>query len=335
MSLFFVSFPLMAVCTKTGGALTVGVSLQKLRADAFTAPAGTVLSAETFGGNFKGTATFKGCAVNDLYAVTAVPSVVEAIGVRGVSGGKVYETGIPGIGFEFTDYLTGSASRPIPAAVGTSYSAYGLNSTSKPELMTIWFIKTKDNIEASSLSGGRTVTEIVFTAGIPGLITAKTDLFYLQIKIGSSIAIREGSCEITPQGGSTVNLQPIDLTLLKGISQGAVTGKQKEFTLDVTCPDSSVGFDYRYWFNPISDVSATKNGVLLNSTSELSGGAKNVGLIIKQGTTPITFFDASKYTITKVSKSQSLSFTADYYKVSNDVSTGSVSGMMEIVIQEK
>lgn len=334
MSLFFVSFPLMAICNISGGPVGVGVVLTKLSSDAITAPAGTILGTETFGGNAQRTATFSDCSVDDVYAITASPGVTEAVGVTGVRGGKVYETGVPGIGFEFTELITGHASSPVPAVLGT-IPAYGLNS--KPgaggRLMTVWFIKTRDNID-TSFTGTKTI-DITFSAGDPGLIgTNDTELFRLEIKIGKLI-YRTGSCDITPRGGSTINLQPIDLTLLKGMSQGAVTGKQEEFTLDITCTGSSVGLRYRYWFNPISDASTEKDGVLLNSINELSGGAKNVGLIVKQGTKPIVFFDTDNYEIKKTSAFQSLDFTADYYKVANDISAGTVRAMMEVIIQEK
>lgn len=333
MSLFFVSFPLMAICTMNGTDLAVRIPLKTVLTDT-TLPAGTVLFTKTFGGNVASTTTFSGCAAGDVYSIAAL-GVTEAIGVKGVRGGTVYETGVPGIGFEFSELIAGSIRNPVPAKLGTVSAE---NLTYKPvEQMTVWFIKTKDNIDTSFLTpGARKDVEIRFGAGSPDDIAAyrlRARLFRLILEIGP-LTYRTTSCEINPRGGSTINLQPIDLTLFKSIAQGAVTGKQKEFTLDITCPSSSVGLDHEYWFNAITDNSPTKDGVLLNAIDVLSGGAKNVGLIIKQGTKPIKFFDPRDYTL-KVNTSQSLNFTADYFKVDNDIDVGAVRAMMEVVIQEK
>lgn len=335
MSLFFVSLPLMANCsldTETNAR----VRFTKVLSDP-TLPAGSVLGVRTIGGEVASAPTFSGkCGVDDLYAIIAYPSVVIAPGVTGVKGGPVYETGIPGIGFEFSKLTEGQVGNPVPATLET-VSAYGLT-YSRVSQMTVWLIKTRDNID-TNFSSNKEI-QIHFLAGPSEDISkvpsapVRSRVFRLIIDIGP-LTYRASSCDITPRGGGTVNLQPINLTVLSGMAQGAATSKQKEFTLDITCPDSSVGLKYIYWFNAITDVLPAKNGVLLNSINELSGGAKDVGFIIKQGTNPIKFFDYATYKINSVSSNQSLSFTADYYKVTNDISTGAVRAMMEVIIQEE
>lgn len=64
------------------------------------------------------------------------------------------------------------------------------------------------------------------------------------------------------------------------------------------------------------------------------GGAKDAGFIIKQGNSPIKFFDFNSYIINNVQKSQSLTFKADYYKISNSLTPGPVQAIFEIVLQE-
>ena len=336
MSLFFVSLPLMATCTMSGGDTAVGIRLKTVLTDP-TVPAGTVLGAQTFGGNVAHAPSFSGgCQLGDVYAINATPALTEAIGVRGVRGGKVYESGVPGIGIEFSELIAGQVGSPVPASLG-SISAYQLTYTPVKQ-MSVWFIKTKDKIDTNFLPPGTSHRiEIQFSAGSPSDIAANTKrsrVFRLDIDIGS-LTYRSSTCEINSRSGSMINLQPVDLTLLKSLSQGAATGKQKEFTLDVTCPDTSIGLNYIYWFNAITDTSPTKDGVLLNATDVLSGGAKNVGLIVKQGTKPIKFFDTESYTIKRVGTSQSLDFIADYFKINNDIDTGTVRAMMEVVIQEE
>lgn len=51
----------------------------------------------------------------------------------------------------------------------------------------------------------------------------------------------------------------------------------------MNCPESSVGTNYMYWFNPIGGTSSV-DGVLPNMIPTSSGGAKDVGLIIKKVT---------------------------------------------------
>ena len=295
-------------------------------------PAGSVLAVRTVGG-VSSAKTFYNCGINDIYATIATPSVNPVAGVTGVLGGPVYETGIPGIGFEISEAIKGANGRPVPATLGT-VSAYGLNDAGV-EQMTVWLIKTKDNID-TSVTGSKEIS-VSYRAGSVNQVNANSKvarLLRVDIILGPFV-YRETSCNVSPRGGSTINLSNIEASQLNALAQGAVTGKQKEFTLDVSCPDSSVGAKYIYWFNPITENVSSKDGVLLNSIPDAIGGAKDVGFILKQGGNAIKFFDYTNYTIASVKKSQSLNFTADYYKLSDSITPGSVQAIFEIILQEQ
>lgn len=334
ISLLFINLPALADCNYDGTSSAVNVTFTsaKILSDTSLA-AGSVLGVRTVGGAVATAKTFNSCKVNDVYAIIASPSVNLAPGVTGVLGGPVYETGIPGIGFEISEAIAGANGRPVPATLGT-VSAYGLNDPGVQQL-TVWLIKTKDNID-TSFSGKKEIA-VSYRAGSVNQVNANSAtarLLQANLKLGPFI-YRETSCNVTPKGGSTINLTNIEASQLKAVAQGGVTGKQKEFTLDISCPDTSVGTKYTYWFNPITENSASKDGVLLNSIPDTAGGAKDVGFIIKQGSSPIVFFDYKKYTIASVKKSQSLNFTADYYKFSDSLMPGNVRAIFEIILQEE
>ncbi|MBA7843775.1 fimbrial protein [Klebsiella sp. RHBSTW-00484] len=334
VSLLFINLPALADCNYDGthAAVNVTFSPAKILSDTSLA-AGSVLAVRTVGGAVAGAKTFYNCKANDVYAIIATPSVNLAAGVTGVLGGPVYETGIPGIGFEISEAIAGANGRPVPATLGT-VSAYGLSDPGVNQL-TVWLIKTRDNID-TSFSGTKEIA-VSYRAGSVNQVNANSStarLLQANLKIGP-FSYRETSCNVNPRGGSTINLSNIEASQLKAVSQGGVTGKQKDFTLDITCPDSSVGTKYIYWFNPITDNSPSKDGVLLNSIPDTAGGAKDVGFIIKKGSSPIVFFDYKNYTIARVQKSQSLTFTADYYKFSDRLMPGSVRAIFEIILQEE
>lgn len=334
ISLLFINIPVMADCSYDGSYSSVNVvfSPAKILSDS-TLRAGSVLGVRTVGGNVVNAKNFSNCKANDIYAIIATPGVNLAPGVTGVLGGPVYETGIPGIGFEISEITKGVNGRPVPATLGT-VSAYGLPDATVEQL-TVWLIKTQDDID-TSFSGKKEIA-VSYRAGSVNQVNANSAtarLLQANIKLGP-FTYRETTCNINPRGGSTVNLSNIEASQLKAITQGRVTGKQKDFTLDISCPDSSVGTKYTYWFNPITENSASKDGVLLNSIPDTIGGAKDVGFIIKQGSSPITFFDYKNYSIASVKKSQSLTFTADYYKLSNTITPGNVRAIFEIILQEE
>ncbi|MBZ7704993.1 fimbrial protein [Klebsiella oxytoca] len=335
ISLFFICKPLMANCkySDSGNGTAVGVTFSSKIMSDTTLPAGSVLAVKTVGGNVANMKTFNSCGAGDVYTISTSPAVTEVVGVKGVRGGPVYETGIPGIGFEISDARIGSNSQPIPATLG-SISAYGLSDPGVQQI-TVWLIKTKDNID-TSITKKRQVS-VSYLAGTTSQVSANSTiarLLRVDINIGP-LTFRETSCSISPNGGGTIYLSNIEASQLKSMPQGGTTSKQKEFTLNIDCPTSSMGAKYIYWFNPITENSSSKDGVLLNSIPTSLGGAKDVAFVIKQQNTPIKFFDYTSYSIAKVTKNQSINFTADYYKLSNSIQPGSVRAMFEIIIQEE
>lgn len=334
ISLLLLNQTVMADCDYRGtdAIFNVTFSPTKILSDSSLAP-GSVLAVKTVGGSIANAKTFSNCRANDVYAIIATPSVNLATGVTGILGGPVYETGIPGIGFEISEAIAGTNGRPVPATLGT-VSAYGLSDPGVKQL-TVWLIKTQDNIDTSFL--GQRVIKVSYRAGSVNQVNTNSTIARLvqaNIKLGP-FTYKETTCEISPRGGGTINLTNIGASHLQSLNQGGVTGKQKSFTLDITCPDSSVGSKYTYWFNPITENSPSKDGVLFNSISDTAGGAKDVGFIIKQGSSPIAFFDYTKYTIASINRNQSLTFTADYYKVSNNITPGNVRAIFEIILQEE
>ncbi|WP_242637149.1 fimbrial protein [Klebsiella quasipneumoniae] len=335
ISLLFISLPVMANCkySDAGNGAAVGITFKSKILSDNTLPAGSVLAVQTVGGNVSNMKTFNSCGAGDVYGIMASPNTPEVVGVKGVLGGPVYETGIAGIGYEISDARIGANGRPVPATLG-NISAYGLSDPGV-EQITVWLIKTKDNIDTNS--GNTRKFSVSYLAGTTTQVAGNSQtarLLRVDITVGP-LTFKNSTCNINPRGGRTINLSNIELSQLDTIKQGANTGKQKEFTLDINCPASSVGSKYIYWFNPITENSASKDGVLLNSISTAAGGAKDVGFIIKKGTAPIKFFDYKSYQISKISASQSISLSADYYKLTNDIFAGQVKAIFEIVLQEE
>ena len=295
-------------------------------------PTGTVLAVKKVGGNVASMKTFSNCSSTDVYAVIGSAGLTEAAGVKGVQGGIVYETGIPGIGFQISDAISGTNLRPVPA-IFQSVPAQGLSS-GNVEQITVWLIKTRDNIDPSEAGNNATVS---FKAG-PSNLIQKNDYLLLQINLTfGPFTYKKTSCNITPRAGGTITLPPIEVSILKNKSSGAKTDSQKEINLDISCPEESVGSKYIYWFNPITPNSTTANGVLLNNISSDAGGAKNVGIIIKKDSTAIKFYDYSSYYFTKISKNETIALTADYYKLSSAsaIEHGVVQGILEVILQEE
>ncbi|MBX4293858.1 fimbrial protein, partial [Mycobacterium tuberculosis] len=69
----------------------------------------------------------------------------------GIRGKPVYETGIDGIGFQFSDLLS-SKNGPINPAVAQSTIVPILESNEDYKFMTVWLIKTKQVIDTSGTS---------------------------------------------------------------------------------------------------------------------------------------------------------------------------------------
>lgn len=321
-----------ATCTYSGSEVTVNMSLSSKILSDNTLPAGSVLAVRTVGGNVSNMKSFSNCGTADVYAVVASPGAIEALGVKGIQGGKVYETGIPGIGYQISDAISGTNNRPIPAVMGM-ISAWKLTANPVSQV-TIWLIKTTENIDTSKTSAIK--ISVSYLAGSVPQVQSNSSTARL-LKINATLGpftYKDTSCNVTPSNGSTVMLSSIEASQLIATSQGGFTGKQKNINLNISYPDSSTGTQYTYWFNPITENSVSIDGVLLNSISKTSGGAQNVGFIIKKGTSAIKFYDYTSYSIPNISKSQTITLTADYYKLSNTVTPGKVQAIFEIILQE-
>lgn len=315
--------------SSTSGGITVSFGTPAVLADP-TLPVGTIL-ATAVRGNLD-PKTFSSCTPGDIFVVRTTPTVNQS-GVNKINGQAVYETGIPGIGFQISDILK-PKGRFIPAVIDQTEPAenrYFSTSGISKQVM-VWLVKTGP-ITQTKLTNFITV---YYMAGTSGQTSSGSNniasLFRVNIDL-TNMKYKETTCEISPRDGNTVRLQSIDLSDLISLSAGKAAGKPKNFTVDITCPTTEINKSYIYWFNPISLNSSSADGVLLNS---LTDGATNVGIIIKKGATAIKFNDLS-YTFT-TAKNQSQTFSADYYKIANPVTlgvTGDVKVDFEIVLQEK
>ncbi|HBR1265140.1 fimbrial protein [Klebsiella quasipneumoniae] len=337
--IFFLAFSLLlscqafANCKYNGSTNSVRIAISpKILADT-TLPVGSVLYVKSVG--VSSMRTFYGCDVTsaspDVYRV-ALGTRSEIPGVTGIQGKPVYETGIDGIGFQISDAISGTASRPVAATGGTVPLTQ--TATSGVNQMTIWLIKTKPTIDTSTTGADRTA--ITFAAGVSTQVnTLSSNAVLLRVNFDlGPVSYRASSCNLNLRGGNPIKLKNITLTKLKGVSPGTATGQQQEIVLDMNCPASSIGTNYMYWFNPIGGTSSV-DGVLPNMIPTSNGGAKDVGLIIKKGNSAVRFYDYSSYTLNNVKASQQINLSADYYRFSSDISQGNVQGLIEVVLQEQ
>lgn len=332
ITLFFMHLPAIATCDYNGSEAIVNMSISSKILSDNTLPAGSILAVKTVGGNVSNMKSFSNCGTSDIYSVSASPGAVVAPGVNGIQGGIVYETGIPGIGYQISDAISGTNSRPIPATMGTvSAWKFVANPVSQ---ITLWLIKTTENIDTSKSNAPKIA--VSYLAGSVPQVQSNSSTARL-LKINATLGpftYKDTSCNVTSRNGSTITLSNIEATQLKALAQGGNTGKQKDINFDISCPDSSVGTKYIYWFNPITENSSSIDGVLLNSIPTASGGAKDVGFIIRKGSTAIKFYNYTSYSIPSVAKKESITLNADYYKLSNDITPGGIRAMFEIVLQE-
>lgn len=333
LSLLLFSSQSLADCKYLGSIGGVGLTLNPRILSDDSLPVGSVLYAKTIG--ISSMKTFYDCDITsadpDLYRVD-VGAKSQVPGVTGINGEPVYETGIDGIGFQISDALAGVPGRPVVAKIGTS--PLTVRATSGVKQFTAWLIKTKPIIDTSKST--TPAINVVFAAGRSGQVnnlTQNTILLRIGLNLGS-VNYRATSCNLTPRGGGTVRLDNIEVSELKKITPPNATGRGKEVILDMNCPKDATGLSYNYWFNPVSG-SETADGVLANSVSTTAGGAKNVGFIIKQNTTPVKFYDYDDYQISNTKATQEIKFNIDYYRLSTDITQGSVSGLLEVILQEK
>lgn len=333
IGMLFFSSQSFADCKYLGSTKNLGVPFSpRILADD-TLPVGSILYAKTVGINTMKSAY--GCDITstdpDMYRID-VGAHPEVPGVKGMQGKPVYETGIDGIGFQISDGLIGVPGRPVVATAGMTPMT--TTTTTPVKQWTIWLIKTKPVIDTSI----NTIPQIsvIYAVGRAGQINTLTSNTVL-LKVGTNIGpitYRSTSCNLTAKGGSIIKLSDISVAELKAITPPNSTGKGKNVTLEMNCPRDVLGSSYNYWFNAISGSTST-DGVLTNSTSESAGGAKNVGFIVKQGVSPVKFFDYDDYSVNNVKATQEINFSVDYYRFSSTISQGNVSALLEVVLQEK
>lgn len=332
MTLFF-SAQSIADCKYLGTTGGVGLTLNPRVLSDNSLPVGSVLYAKTIG--VSSMRTFYSCDITsadpDLYRID-IGSLAQVPGVTGMNGEPVYETGIDGIGFQISDGISGEPGRPVIARVGTT--PLTVTSTLGIKQWTVWLIKTKPVIDTSKSTAPNII--IRYAAGRSGQVnsmTATTILLRVTLNLGT-VKYRETSCNLTPRGGNVVKLDPIKLADLKKINSPSATGKGKDVILDMTCPAEAQKLSYNYWFNPVSG-SDTANGILYNATSPAAGGAQDVGFIVKQGSAVVKFYDYDDYQITNTQATQEIKFNIDYYRFSNNITQGTVTGLLEVILQEK
>lgn len=294
-------------------------------------PVGSVLYTKKFGtGSYK---TFD-CnkLLGDEYIVTSTGA--EVPGVTGVGGKPVYETGIDGIGFQFSDMNLSKNGHVIPAVVGSSIVPVN-ETTGDYKFMTIWLIKTKPVINTANGSANQMVT---FSAGNMATNPRAKDRLLLtgNLKI-VDLAFKNTSCNISVMGSKQVTLQTIKMSELLAVSPGKDTLAKKDIQMKVDCPSEVYGNTLSYWFNPVGGGGSRGTGIMENMLTG-DDAAKNVGVILKQNGRDIAFFDSSSYQLKKLGATQFIDFTADYYafsKSAKDLSNGKVKAMVEVIIQEE
>lgn len=252
-----------------------------------------------------------------------------------VRGMPVYETGINGIGFQFSDVVYSQVGNQIVGQAGswpTPVSTW--SGIPKQPYFTIWLVKTGpiDTSGATNID-----VDIEFRVADPaGTIPAERNGAFYKVTPGpTTITFRDKSCNISLRGPSTVNLRRIRIDKLPpgdaATGEPIESGYEKTIDMNITCPTAMQGKKLIYWFNPLGAVS-TKPGVLENTVSV---GAQNVGIILKKGGTPVEFNKfINPYQIQPLSLQQDISFTANYYKIGAPVTEGMVKAMLEVVIQE-
>ncbi|WP_434660525.1 fimbrial protein [Klebsiella sp. MISC125] len=325
-----------AKCTYDGSPKRQGLTLNKVKIPTDTSiPVGTVLYTSKFGiGAYK---TFT-CDKNtdDQYIINVGAAVVP--GVTGIQGGTVYETGIDGIGFQISDLLRSKNGSLVAAEAGSTLVPITKSSENNYRFITIWLIKTKTVIDTSTKTGS--TPSVSFSVGnLQTNPVANDRLLYEALSITiKDINYRTTSCNIsTPQ--SQVTLNRIDKGQLMSLPRGATTPAQKNISMNISCPNDSVGNTVTYWFNPVGGISTSGDGVVDNMLTG-SDAANKVGIIFKLSGSPVVFYDTDSYKYkinTTNDLNKTINLTTDYYRQSDsssDVTMGLVKGMVEIVIQE-
>lgn len=303
----------------------------KISADP-TLPVGAILYSRTVGGMNLHTRLFT-CGPGAQYIIAVSRPEIPGLTVRGM---PVYETGVDGIGIQFSDISSSRVGKQTIGQAGSWPTPFSSSSqVPVTPFFSAWLVKTGpiDTSGATNIN-----VEIEFRVADPADLSyaRKGAIYWINPKTTRAISFRNESCNISLKGPTTVNLQRIAKSDLLALARGATTGKGKAIDMNISCPTDMQGKKLTYWFNPKGAVAADP-GVLENTIPVIpggGGGANNVGIILKKDNSPVKFFDTDAYTISSLSLNQDISFTADYFRMNNDISDGLVKAVLEVVIQE-
>lgn len=296
-------------------------------------PVGAILYSRTVGGMDLHYRKFT-CSPGAQYSIVVSRPEVPGMSLRGM---PVYETGVNGIGIQFSDVVSSRVGNQIVGQAGSWPAPFSdWSQIPKRPYFSAWLVKTGpiDTSGATNIN-----VEIEFRVADPAdtLPAERKGAFYwVNPKTNRAISFRNESCNISLKGPGTVNLQRIPRSELLALARGATTGKGKAIDMNISCPTDMQGKKLTYWFNPKGAV-ATDAGVLENTIPVIpggGGGANNVGIILKKDNSPVKFFDTDAYTISSLSLNQDIRFTADYFRMNDDISDGLVKAVLEVVIQE-
>ncbi|MCS4272497.1 MULTISPECIES: fimbrial protein [Raoultella] len=298
----------------------------KISADP-TLPVGSILYSRTVGGMNLHTRQFT-CEPGAQYIIYVSRPEIPGLTVRGM---PVYETGVDGIGIQFSDISSSRVGKQTVGKAGSWPTPFSQSSqVPVTPFFSAWLIKTGpiDTSGATNIN-----VEIEFRVADPADLSyaRKGAIYWVNPKTTRAISFRNESCNISLKGPGTVDLQRIAKSDLLALARGATTGKGKAIDMNITCPTELQGKKLTYWFNPKGAVGADP-GVLENTAG--AGGANNVGIILKKNNIPMKFFDTDAYTIPSLSLDQDISFTADYYMINPAITDGPVKAVLEVVIQE-
>lgn len=322
----------IANCTYDGGTQRQALSLSPRIALDPSIPVGAVLYSKKYGtGSYKKFKCSK--SSNDQYIVDSTASAVP--GVTGIQGKPVYDTGIYGIGYQVSDILLSKNGSLVPAVAGSTLVPIENTMGGNPyTFITVWLIKTKPTIDPNGTSMNPVIS---FSVGNLNTNPNPSDrlLYQATIKL-SKMTYKNTSCDVSVAGSSQITLKKISKDNLMSVTRGGITPSQKTITMNLNCPQESLGTTINYWFNPINGASTSGDGIIDNQITG-AGAAQKVGIIIKKGNSPVEFYNNDDYQIPNVKSSQSFDFTADYYRFSDnaaEVSLGNVKAVFQVVIQE-
>ncbi|WKL83347.1 hypothetical protein Q1L34_23245 [Raoultella ornithinolytica] len=205
-------------------------------------PVGAILYSRTIGGMDLHHRLFR-CNPGAEYVVEVSTSQVPGVTLRGM---PVYETGVPGIGIQFSDIFASRIGKQVPGEAGSWPTPFD-KSVQFPAVphFSAWLVKTGpiDTSGATNIN-----VEITFRVRDPAYPTYERGgaIYWVNPKTTRKISFRNESCNISVKGPSTVNLQRINKSELLALSSGAATGKGKTIDMNITCPSELQGQKLTY-----------------------------------------------------------------------------------------